>query len=371
MDDDILRNRPRFRLEIANDLELQALFAALNVANFYNWDGQSQAGSPLHAALANRVAALMESVDPNGMHKWRPVSQERHEWWWVVDKASRIQLWDEWNHAIRADVLRAMLAPLVATDEDVSAMIGQVEARRVHPDRAPSDEPMLLDHSFAMQRDVAFANGLQGDAYLWIDRPRPTLSGVAWYCGFQVTGTSVSKNVRYAFGIDAVQAHHLAVQMGSALMLFSEEARSGRMTWNGSTDLGLDHYLPTGARPLLLLGYWRDETAPDWPDPRDLIDPSWDAATRDAVVAYLKAGRVPWTQLGFSTCRICGKPNGCSELTDDTYVWPEGLAHYVADHGVRLPEEFVTRALDAGKSRPSVNAAWWRSATGMAEEEDR
>lgn len=370
MDEDILRNRPRFTLEIANDFELNALFGALNVA-FHSTEDQKLLGSPLRAAIANRVAALMESVDAKGMAEWRPASQERREWWWVVDRASRIQAWDEWIHTVRDDVLRTMLAPLVATGEDVAAMIGQVNARRAHPDHAPTDEPMLLDQFFNIQRDLAFEDGRRSDANLWIDRPRATLSGVAWYCGLQVTGTSLTTNIRYAFGIDAVQAHHHAVQMGSALLLSSEEARSGRMTWSGSDDLGLDQYLPTGTRPLVLLGYWRDETAADWPDPRDLIDHNWDAATREAVVAYLRAGRVPWTQMGFSLCRICNKPNGCSELTDGTFLWPEGLAHYVADHGVRLPEEFVANVLNARDSRPLINTTWWRSVTRASKEPHR
>ncbi len=28
-------------------------------------------------------------------------------------------------------------------------------------------------------------------------------------------------------------------------------------------------------------------------------------------------------------------------LTDGTYGWPQGFAHYVEAHGVRPPEEFV------------------------------
>jgi hypothetical protein len=34
--------------------------------------------------------------------------------------------------------------------------------------------------------------------------------------------------------------------------------------------------------------------------------------------------------------------NGCAELTDGTHlVWPEGLAHYVEEHNVRLPDEII------------------------------
>ena len=36
---------------------------------------------------------------------------------------------------------------------------------------------------------------------------------------------------------------------------------------------------------------------------------------------------------------------GCCTLTDGTYVWPEGLAHYVSEHAVRPPEDFIKHAL--------------------------
>lgn len=32
-------------------------------------------------------------------------------------------------------------------------------------------------------------------------------------------------------------------------------------------------------------------------------------------------------------------------MSDGTWLWPEGLSHYVREHGVVLPEEFVVHAL--------------------------
>ena len=32
---------------------------------------------------------------------------------------------------------------------------------------------------------------------------------------------------------------------------------------------------------------------------------------------------------------------GPSEFSDGVWVWPEGLVHYVLEHAVRLPEEFL------------------------------
>lgn len=89
------------------------------------------------------------------------------------------------------------------------------------------------------------------------------------------------------------------------------------------------------------IGYWSSNDDSELPDPRTLVDVAWEATTRDRVVEYLRAGRVQWIQMGYSTSRFCGMPNGTAELTDGTYLWPEGLAHHLTDHAVRLPDEFV------------------------------
>src|SRR5262249_34367885 len=49
---------------------------------------------------------------------------------------------------------------------------------------------------------------------------------------------------------------------------------------------------------------------------------------------------------GTSWCRfLCDGGNGCCELSDGCWIWPEGLSHYVRDHHVRLPGEFITDAM--------------------------
>ena len=74
---------------------------------------------------------------------------------------------------------------------------------------------------------------------------------------------------------------------------------------------------------------------------------------------------------------LCGKTNGCAEVTDGVYLWPEGLAHYVREHSVRLPDDVLDHikqrrdqpsALDdvsnlqsiyRGLSSLQVDRAWW------------
>jgi hypothetical protein len=103
------------------------------------------------------------------------------------------------------------------------------------------------------------------------------------------------------------------------------------------------------ARRLHALGYWFNDAAPSGlPRPQALIG-RWPVAARRAVVAYLRGGAVFERYRAWSFCRFkCGAPArtmGRHDLSDGVWVWPEGLAHYVADHGVRLPPAFVAHAL--------------------------
>jgi hypothetical protein len=66
--------------------------------------------------------------------------------------------------------------------------------------------------------------------------------------------------------------------------------------------------------------------------------------------------------MGYSTCRICGKhDNGNLELTDGTYIWPSGLEHYVREHAVRLPDEFVAHLEQVEEANEEFRAdwSWW------------
>jgi hypothetical protein len=114
---------------------------------------------------------------------------------------------------------------------------------------------------------------------------------------------------------------------------------------------------------LKLIGYWKPLARPSprrlprppridvpdhgWPDVRELVDPGWRPGDRARIVRYLRAGHLLWGFLGNSTCRFdcginrhaCG--TGSCERTDGEWAWPDGLAHYVERHAVRLPDEFV------------------------------
>ena len=108
-----------------------------------------------------------------------------------------------------------------------------------------------------------------------------------------------------------------------------------------------------------LIGYWRSEQHPEFPDPQSLVDATWDDDERHMLWAYLSSGTMVVSCMGLSPCRLCGADNGALEYTDGVYQWPEGLAHYVGEHGVRLPSEVVAHAvgrpmLGNGERRPRL-----------------
>lgn len=67
---------------------------------------------------------------------------------------------------------------------------------------------------------------------------------------------------------------------------------------------------------------------------------------------YLAAG-VPVRQyFGCGVCRCCGTELGTSDLTDGTWVWPEGLEHYLQTHELPLPAEFRSTVAANGYQIP-------------------
>ncbi|GIJ50946.1 hypothetical protein Val02_78320 [Virgisporangium aliadipatigenens] len=135
-----------------------------------------------------------------------------------------------------------------------------------------------------------------------------------------------------------------------------------------------------GRKALRLIGYWDGRDAPAaWPDVCGFVSTAPDRAVQQAVAAWLRAGAVFVVTAGISVCRLCGTANGSAEQTDgDHFVWPDGLAHYVAEHGVQLPDEVVALAADGvippvdldrfetawHSGRLTIDTAWWAHFAG-------
>jgi hypothetical protein len=110
-----------------------------------------------------------------------------------------------------------------------------------------------------------------------------------------------------------------------------------------------------------LIGYWCEDRSPEsdrWPDPRDLIDESWSNQERELVARYFERGFKPWAFMGLSGCRLCGQVNGSAEFTDGVYLWPEGLAHYVREHSVKLPDEVLSHVRRRYEEMEPLDVDW-------------
>ena len=72
-----------------------------------------------------------------------------------------------------------------------------------------------------------------------IGKPRPFPAGRDFYCPYQITGLGDEK-VRYAGGIDAVQALQLAMRMIACDLGLLNESSGRKLRWEGdeSGDLG-------------------------------------------------------------------------------------------------------------------------------------
>lgn len=100
--------------------------------------------------------------------------------------------------------------------------------------------------------------------------------------------------------------------------------------------------------------------------PQDGVHGAWavtEAATYAACVRHLRRCMLESWELGNSWCRVSadcpGAAMGCASLTDGTWVWPEGYAHYLAMHSVRPPEAFVRHVLAcaAAQARSGVRGS--------------
>ena len=88
---------------------------------------------------------------------------------------------------------------------------------------------------------------------------------------------------------------------------------------------------------LIKIGYWYSEREPYLPMPI-----ATDVKIDMLLVNYLKSAEIVYSNRGGSPCRLCdNRFNGSRGLSDGVYQWPQGLAHYVEDHGVKLEPGFI------------------------------
>ena len=111
------------------------------------------------------------------------------------------------------------------------------------------------------------------------------------------------------------------------------------------------------------IGFWRSGNRGDeqLPYPWELVRRKWISADKKALlVTYLKAGATCESYRGMSYCRFrCGIEDskmGHRDFTDGIWIWPEGLYHYVEQHELMLPNDFVAHC-EAGNWIVPADAA--------------
>jgi hypothetical protein len=121
------------------------------------------------------------------------------------------------------------------------------------------------------------------------------------------------------------------------------QRRSAHPSDRGATRGGSRRRTAARLPRLEIVGYWFHELAPDdLPLPQRLVR-RWRANDRVLVLAYLRGGCTLVRYRAAARCRFagCAQDVGRRDLTDGVFVWPEGLAHHVECHGVRLPAHVV------------------------------
>jgi hypothetical protein len=83
-------------------------------------------------------------------------------------------------------------------------------------------------------------------------------------------------------------------------------------------------------------GFW----SPDHP-PVPLGEPWGDKDTFLVALTAIEAAAERVRYRGWSTCRLCLKPNGSITYLANGWKWPEGYAHYIRDHNVRPSADFA------------------------------
>ncbi|MEZ6185835.1 MAG: hypothetical protein R3F62_12600 [Planctomycetota bacterium] len=116
-----------------------------------------------------------------------------------------------------------------------------------------------------------------------------------------------------------------------------------------------------------MLGFWI--VSVDGPlavcTPQTLVGEPYTSGERAELVRFLRGGSRYLQFRGYSWCRCaCDAPVpelGSGHWRRGDWAWPEGFAHYVEAHGVRVPEELERAAFDGARlERPdSSGLAWW------------
>lgn len=81
--------------------------------------------------------------------------------------------------------------------------------------------------------------------------------------------------------------------------------------------------------------------------PMPIVDPTWKDRKKFMIALEKLEKKVykPSFFKGWSDCRLCGRRLGSTEyqlkIKDTLYCWPDSVDHYVLDHQVKPPQNFI------------------------------
>lgn len=93
--------------------------------------------------------------------------------------------------------------------------------------------------------------------------------------------------------------------------------------------------------PKMRVGFWKSSAACDMPTPTANPEAWAGQAEFVANLLALESRTEAVSFRGISYCRLCCRSNGNREFRHALAEWPEGLRHYIAEHNVRPPDEFI------------------------------
>ncbi len=103
-------------------------------------------------------------------------------------------------------------------------------------------------------------------------------------------------------------------------------------------------------------GFWRDGHGKDdhLPLLKLWIEPNWQPSDRADLVRYIEQSPVVVAASNVqSPCPICGRLLSSSSFqSDGVWLWPQDLIHYLAEHWIRIPDEFADRIRANGYTPP-------------------
>ncbi|TCI89987.1 hypothetical protein [Tenacibaculum sp. M341] len=129
-----------------------------------------------------------------------------------------------------------------------------------------------------------------------------------------------------------------------------------------------------------LIGYWKSQFQMKLPHPINFIDSKWDQTEKNKVIAYIKnAPFLPAVAGGYSYCRLCNKEdNGCREQSDGYFIWSEGFLHYLEEHNVKPPKDFIDHCIKSPKAKKinleqevKIDTEWWKEQRGFETPESK